>query len=144
VLDVTRLLFRDGIQLNGLPAPPAEFTDAYLPFHPAGRTFHRTQTRPRRLSTPHRHLAYGRFVSVPEPELSPRAFASAAVQRGGRSFLRCQAPGAVRQLTSPTDKWKSWGIRILESRLKRIVFRLVFLGKYDIESRMLWGFSGDC
>jgi len=23
-LDVTRLLFKDGIQLNGLPAPPAE------------------------------------------------------------------------------------------------------------------------
>jgi len=90
VLGVTRLLFKDGIQLNGLPAPPAEITDAYLPFHPAGQTFHRTQPRPQRLSTLHRHFADGRFVSVPEPGLSPRVLAGAAVQRGGRSFLRCQ------------------------------------------------------
>jgi len=89
VLGITRLLFRDGIQLNGLPASPAEITDAYLPFHPAGQTFHRTQPHPQRLNTHHRHLAGGRFVSVPEPRLSPRALTSAAVQHGGRSFLRC-------------------------------------------------------
>ena len=73
MLDVTRLLFKDGIQLNGLPASPAEFTDAYLPFHPAGRPFHRSQPHPRRLNTSHHHLADGRFVSVPEPRLSPYA-----------------------------------------------------------------------
>jgi len=73
VLDVTRLLFRDGIQLNGLPASPAEFIDAYLPFHLAGRPFHRFQPHPRRLNTFHRHLTDGRFVSVPEPRLSPHA-----------------------------------------------------------------------
>lgn len=100
MLVVTRLLFRDGIQLNGLPASPAEFTDAYLPFHPAGRPFHRSQPHPRQLNMSHSHLADGRFVSVPEPRLSPCTFTSAAVQRGVRSFLRCLAPGAVRQLTS--------------------------------------------
>jgi hypothetical protein len=73
VLDVTRLLFRDGIQLNGLPASPAEIIDAYLPFHPAGRPFHRFQPHPRRLNTSHCHLTDGRFVSVPEPRLSPHA-----------------------------------------------------------------------
>ena len=103
MLDITRLLFKDGIQLNGLPASPAEFTDAYLPFHSAGRPFHRFQPHPRRLNTPHRHLADGRFVSVPDPKLSPCAFTDAAVQRVGRSFLRCLAPEAVRQLTSPID-----------------------------------------
>lgn len=40
-LVVTRLLFRDGIQLNGLPASPTDLIDTYLPFHPAGQPFHR-------------------------------------------------------------------------------------------------------
>ena len=31
----------DGIQLNGLPAPRALLMGAYLPFHLAGRPFHR-------------------------------------------------------------------------------------------------------
>jgi len=73
VLVVTRLLFKDGIQLNGLPASPAEFTDAYLPFHPAGRPFHHSQPHPRRLNTSHRHITDGCFVSVPEPRLSSHA-----------------------------------------------------------------------
>jgi hypothetical protein len=89
VLDITRLLFNDGIQLNGLPASPAELTDAYLPFHPAGQPFHRIQPHPQRLNTHHSHPMIGRSVSAQEPRLSPRAFTSATVQRGGRSFLRC-------------------------------------------------------
>ena len=129
VLDVTRLLFKDGIQLNGLPASPAEITDAYLPFHPAGRPFHRSQPHPRRLNTSHHHLTDGRFVSVPEPRLSPCAFTDAAVQRGGRSFLRCLAPEAVRQLTSP-------------------MYNEVVVGNKNfgriLERRALCGFSGDC
>ena len=90
VLDVTRLLFIDGIQLYGLPASPAEITDAYSPFHPAGQPFHRIQSHPQRLNTHHSHPTIGRIVSAQEPRLSPRALTDATVQRGGRSFLRCQ------------------------------------------------------
>jgi hypothetical protein len=106
VLDVTRLLFIDGIQLNGLPASPAEITDAYSPFHPAGQPFHRIQPHPQRLNTHHSHPTVGRIVSAQEPRLSPRALTDATVQRGGRSFLRCQlAPEAVRQLTNPQKQY---------------------------------------
>lgn len=93
----------DGIQLNGLPASPAEITDAYLPFHPAGQPFHRIQPHPQRLNTHHPHPTIGRSVSAPEPRLSPHALTGATVQRGGRSFLRCQGhpkPSA----SSPTPK----------------------------------------
>ena len=93
----------DGIQLNGLPASPAEVTDAYLPFHPAGQPFHRIQPHPQRLNTHHPHPTIGRSVSAPEPRLSPHALTGATVQRGGRSFLRCQGhpkPSA----SSPTPK----------------------------------------
>jgi len=103
VLDVTRLLFNDGIQLNGLPASPAEITDAYSPFHPAGQPFHRIQPHPQRLNTHHPHPTIGRSVSAPEPRLSPHALTGATVQHGGRSFLRCQGhpkPSA----SSPTHK----------------------------------------
>jgi len=106
VLVVTRLLFNDGIQLNGLPASPAEITDAYSPFHPAGQPFHRIQPHPQRLNTPHPHPTIGRSVSAPEPRLSPHALTGATVQHGGRSFLRCQlAPEAVRQLTNPQKQY---------------------------------------
>jgi hypothetical protein len=64
VLDVTRLLFFDGIQLNGLPVSPAEIIDTYLPFHPAGLPFHRFQSNHQRLNTYHFHFSIGRFVSV--------------------------------------------------------------------------------
>jgi hypothetical protein len=90
----------DGIQLNGLPASPAEITDAYSPFHPAGQPFHRIQPHHQRLNTHHLPVTVGRTVSAQEPRLSPRALAGAAVQHGGRSFLRPK-PEAVRQLTNP-------------------------------------------
>jgi hypothetical protein len=91
VLVVTRLLFKDGIQLNGLPASPAEITDAYSPFHPAGQPFHRTQPHPQRHKPHHPHPTVGRSVSAQEPRLSPHTLAGAAVQHGGRSFLRHKA-----------------------------------------------------
>jgi hypothetical protein len=102
VLDITRLLFNDGIQLNGLPASPAEITDAYSPFHPAGQPFHRIQPHPQRLNTHHPHPTVGRSVSAPEPRLSPHALTGAAVQHGGRSFLRQQSPKP--SASSPTHK----------------------------------------
>jgi len=101
VLVVTRLLFSDGIQLYGLPASPAELTDAYSPFHPAGQPFHRIQPHPQRHKPHHSHPTVGRNVSAQEPRLSPRALTGATVQRGGRSFLRQPMPEAVRQLTNP-------------------------------------------
>jgi len=82
----------DGIQLNGLPASPAELTDAYSPFHPVGQPFHRIQSHHQRLNTHHFHLTIGRTVSAQEPRLSPCTFTGATVQRGGRSFLRQQSP----------------------------------------------------
>ena len=91
VLVVIRLLFKDGIQLNGLPASPAEITDAYSPFHPAGQPFHRIQPHPQRLNTHHPHPTVGRTVSAQEPRLSPHTLTGAAVQHGGRSFLRQHA-----------------------------------------------------
>jgi hypothetical protein len=48
----------------------------------------------------HPQITAGRTVSAQEPRLSPRALAGAAVQHGGRSFLRPKS-GAVRQLTNP-------------------------------------------
>jgi len=100
----------DGIQLNGLPASPAEITDAYLPFHPAGQPFHRIQPHPQRLNTHHPHPTIGRSVSAPEPRLSPHALTGATVQRGGRSFLRCQGhpkPSASSPTPKKTIPW-SW------------------------------------
>jgi hypothetical protein len=49
----------DGIQLYGLPASPAELTDAYSPFHPAGQPFHRFQPHPQRQQSHHPHLRLG-------------------------------------------------------------------------------------
>jgi len=102
VLVVTRLLFKDGIQLNGLPASPAEITDAYSPFHPAGQPFHRTQPHPQRHRSHHPHPTVGRSVSAQEPRLSPHTLTGAAVQHGGRSFLRQQSPKP--SASSPTHK----------------------------------------
>jgi hypothetical protein len=102
VLVVTRLLFKDGIQLNGLPASPAEITDAYSPFHPAGQPFHRIQPHPQRQRSHHSHPTIGRSVSAQEPRLSPHALTGATVQRGGRSFLRQQCPKP--SASSPTHK----------------------------------------
>jgi hypothetical protein len=101
VLVVTRLLFNDGIQLNGLPASPAEITDAYSPFHPAGQPFHRIQPHPQRLNTHHSHPTVGRSVSAQEPRLSPHTLTGATVQHGGRSFLRQQSPKP--SASSPTS-----------------------------------------
>jgi len=111
----------DGIQLNGLPASPAEIIDAYSPFHPAGQPFHRIQPHPQRLNTHHPHPTVGRIVSAPEPRLSPHALTGATVQHGGRSFLRCQGhpkPSA----SSPTHKTIFMVIEI-----KFLIFRMNIL-----------------
>jgi hypothetical protein len=102
VLVVTRLLFKDGIQLYELPASPAEITDAYSPFHPAGQPFHRIQPHHQRLNTHHLPVTVGRTVSAQEPKLSQCTLTDAAVQRGGRSFLRQQSPKP--SASSPTHK----------------------------------------
>jgi hypothetical protein len=89
VLDVTRLLFKDGIWLVGLPASLAVFMDAYLPLHFAGQPFHRFAPGiVQQLSMHHLHLQDGRFVSVLLPRLSPYILANAASLLSGRSFLK--------------------------------------------------------
>jgi len=89
VLDVTRLLFKDGIQLIGLPAPHAALIGAYLPLHPAGQPFQRFALGIlQQLSMLHRHVPSGRFVSVLLPKLSPYILANVAGLHGGRSFLK--------------------------------------------------------
>jgi len=78
--------------------------DAYLPFHPAGQSFHRSH--PTSSTTQHhRHTLDGRFVSVLLPVLSHYAFTGVASLLCGRSFLKRSSSSrskAARQLTNPT------------------------------------------
>jgi len=84
-------VYSDGIQLYGLPASPAEIIDAYSPFHPAGQPFHRSQPHHQRNQSHHLPVTAGRSVSAQEPKLSQCTLTDAAVQHGGRSFLRHRA-----------------------------------------------------
>jgi len=89
VLDVTRLLFKDGIQLNGLPAPPAEIHRRLFALSPCRSAV--SPLPPGILNDLTRFIVLspnGRSVSAPEPRLSPHVFAGVAVLHGGRSFLK--------------------------------------------------------
>jgi len=104
-----------GIRLIGLPAPQVVphqrlFTlstcrTAVSPL----RTQHSQQ-----LSMPHRHLPDGRFVSAPEPRLSPYALADVAILLvGGVSSSLFRGSKATRQLASPKcNRWRC-AIKIL-------------------------------
>jgi len=89
VLVVTRLLFECGIQLIGLPALQVALHQRLFALSTC-----RTAVSPFRiqhsqqLSMLHRHLLDGRFVSAPEPRLSPYALADVAILHVGRSFLK--------------------------------------------------------
>jgi len=74
VLDVTRLLFIDGIQLIGLPAPPVAPHRRLFALSTLQVSRFNVSTKcSRQLSMPHRHLFRGRSVSALLPGLSPYA-----------------------------------------------------------------------
>jgi len=106
VLDVTRLLFKGGIQLNGLPASFAVGSSTPIcPFTLQGGRFIAATQLSRQLVLSHRHALGKRFVSVPLPALSHYAFTSVASLLRGRSFLKRLSSSrskATRQLTSPS------------------------------------------
>jgi len=105
VLDVTRLLFKGGIQLNGLPASFAVGSSTPIcPFTLQDGRFIVAAQPSRQLVLSHRHALGKRFVSVPSPALSHYAFADVASLLCGRSFLKRLSSSrskATRQLTNP-------------------------------------------
>jgi len=79
VLGVTRLLFRDGIHLIGLPASPAARHRRLFALSTLQDSrFNASTRRPRQLSMPPCHVSRGRFVSALLPGLSPYVFADVA------------------------------------------------------------------
>jgi hypothetical protein len=94
-------VYSDGIQLNGLPASPAELTDAYSPFHPAGQPFHRSQPHPQRhnAASSSSHSWTYRFCSGTKAlAMHPYGYCSSA---WWAEFPQTNMPEAVRQLTNP-------------------------------------------
>ena len=91
----------DGIQLYGLPASPAEITDAYSPFHPAGQPFHRIQPHPQRqtVASQSSHSWTYRFCSGTKA-LAPRPYRRYS-SAWWAEFPQATMPEAVRQLTNP-------------------------------------------
>ena len=118
MLVVTRLLFQCSIQLIGLPAPQVALHQRLFALSTC-----RTAVSPFRiqhsqqLSMLHRHLLDGRFVSAPEPRLSPYALADVAILHVGRSFLKPSSRGskATHQLASPNTIVHWTAIKILEA-----------------------------
>jgi len=115
-LVVTRLLFEYGIQLIGLPALQVALHQRLFALSTC-----RTAVSPFRiqhsqqLSMLHRHLLDGRFVSAPEPRLSPYALADVAILHVGRSFLKPSLGSkAAHQLASPNTIMRWTAIKILE------------------------------
>jgi len=106
VLDITRLLFRGGIRLNGLPAPRADASQAPIrPFTPQDSRF--TDSHPTILNdsiTRHRQGLSGRFVSALEPGFSAHALHERCrvCVVDGVSSMPLKASEAARQLTNPS------------------------------------------
>ncbi len=74
-----------GIRLIGLPAPWVESSLALIcPLHLQDGRFTVSALHSRQLSMPHWHVRGGRFVSAPEPGLSPYTLAGVAVLHVGR------------------------------------------------------------
>jgi len=123
VLVITRLLFRDGIQLNGLPASPTGPHRRLFALPPCWSAVSTIPIRhPQRLSTYHRPLAEWafRFCSGAKTLVSSPCGRCSSVWWA--EFPQTLAHSkAVRQLTSPYNRWKWQSIRILACRVESVM-----------------------
>jgi hypothetical protein len=103
VLGVTRLLFNDGIQLIGLPAPHAAVHRRLFALPPCRTAVSPVSTQASSAPSvvPHRPGRGGRVVSVLSPGLSPHTLNGCCNAARWAEFPQAlNGLGAIRQLTS--------------------------------------------